>query len=148
MKKYALILLLFSSALLISCAPKQKDFEAGMKVGKIIPQALGHEVEALLADDGDDDTVLGLLLFTKMDKYDRQQLNHVYERGTSDKNSFWTNPGSVVLFQVRPQPAYGNPATRQPCRQAEIIFTIAGKDTKISTNGCRNMEGHWLLEEL
>ena len=81
---------------------------------------------------------------TIMDKYDKEQLNHVYERGVSSKAISWRNPDNNNTYQVTPQPAYRNSQQRD-CRQAEIIATNDITTVKEYVTACRNSDGHWVV---
>jgi surface antigen len=83
----------------------------------------------------------------EMDKYDREQLNHVYERGVSGQPTSWNNPDNGNTYEVRPQPAYSDPASHKPCRQAEIIAVIDGKTERTYSTACRDESGRWQLQD-
>ena len=116
----------------------------GAAAGALIGQAIGHNTEATLigaAVGG----LLGYIVGNEMDKYDRQQLNHVYERGMSGQAAAWVNPDTGNQYRVTPQPAY-NPAPSRICREAEIEAVIDGKREKTYTTACRDEYGHWQLQ--
>lgn len=142
-------LFLSLTLLLSSCAsgPNKAGIGAagGAAGGAILGQAIGHNTEATLigAVAGG---LLGYIIGNEMDKYDRQQLNHVYERGVSGQTSAWRNPDSGNSYQVTPQPAYSNPSTHQPCRQAKIQSIIDGKQETVYSTACRDNNGHWRLQ--
>lgn len=143
-------LLLSLCILLSSCAGGQPN-KAGMGAaggaagGALIGQAIGHNTEATLIGAAVG-TMLGYMIGNEMDKYDREQLNHVYERGVSGQTNSWRNPDNGNQYQVTPQPAYSNPSNRQPCRQAEIQTIIDGKQETAYTTACRDNNGHWQLQ--
>ena len=137
----ALIVLLFTS----SCATKgQTGALGGAAAGGLIGQAIGHSTGATLigvAVGG----MLGYIVGNEMDKYDREQLNNVYERGGSNHRSSWVNPDSGNRYAVTPQPAYQT-ANHQVCRRAEISATIDGKPQRTYSTACRNDYGDWELQ--
>ena len=137
----ALLVLLFTS----SCATKgQTGALGGAAAGGLIGQAIGHSTGATLvgvAGGG----MLGYIVGNEMDKYDREQLNNVYERGGSNQRSSWVNPDSGNRYAVTPQPAYQT-ANHQVCRRAEISATIDGKPQRTYSTACRNDYGDWELQ--
>jgi len=150
MKNTTLISLLIAlTFLLSSCAggPNKAGMGAagGAAGGALLGQAIGHNTEATLigAVAGG---LLGYIIGNEMDKYDREQLNHVYERGVSGQTNAWRNPDNGNTYQVTPQPAYSNGAANQPCRKAEIQSVIDGKQETVYTTACRDRNGHWQLQ--
>ncbi len=150
MKTTILLPLLLSFTLLLSsCAegPNKAGMGAagGAAGGALLGQAIGHNTEATLigmAVGG----LLGYIIGNEMDKYDRQQLNHVYERGVSGQTNSWNNPDNGNSYQVTPQPAYTNASNNRPCRKAEIQSMIDGKQETVYTTACRDQYGHWQLQ--
>lgn len=142
------ILAILSILLLTSCASMNKGQiggATGAGAGAIIGQAIGHNTEATLigmAVGG----MLGYIVGNEMDKYDRQQLNHVYERGVSGQTSSWVNPDKGSQYQVTPQPAYTT-SNNQVCRKAEVKAIIDGKVEKTYTTACRDDYGQWQLQQ-
>jgi surface antigen len=150
MKKSFVIPVILSFALLLSsCAggPNKAGMGAagGAASGALIGQAIGHNTEATLIGAAIG-TMLGYMVGNEMDKYDREQLNHVYERGVSGQSNAWHNPDNGNQFRVTPQPAYSNPVTHQPCRQAEINSVIDGTPQTAYTTACRDNNGRWQLK--
>jgi len=148
MKKVQISIALFAILLLSSCADMNKAQMGGLGgagAGAIIGQAIGHNTEATLIGAAVG-TMLGYIVGNEMDKYDREQLNHVYERGVSGQTSTWTNPDKGNQFRVTPQPAYKGPDNRI-CRKAEITALIDGKEEKAYTTACRDDYGHWQLQQ-
>ncbi len=140
--------LLVLTLLLSSCAdPNKAQMGAGggAVAGALAGQAIGHNTEATLIGAAIG-TMLGYMVGNEMDKYDRQQLNHVYERGVSGQTNGWRNPDSGNSYQVTPQPAYSNSQTKQPCRQAQIQAVIDGKTETTYSTACRDQYGHWQLQ--
>ncbi len=141
---------LILSLLLSSCAdgPNKAGMGAagGAAGGALIGQAIGQNTEATLiglAIGG----MLGYMIGNEMDKFDKQQLNRVYEQGTSGQTNSWRNPDSGNQYQVTPQAAtYPNPSTNQPCRQAEIQTLIDGKTETAYSTACRDSNGRWQLK--
>ena len=139
------ILVLF---LLGACAPTnraQTGAIGGAAGGALIGQMIGHDTESTLIGAAVG-TMLGYIVGNEMDKYDRQELNHVYERGMSGQSAAWTNPDSGNQYQVTPQQAYFPPGTQQPCRKAEIVAFIDGKRETTYTTACRDINGQWQLQ--
>ena len=149
MKQLTALLLVCCALLLMSCANTgmSKGGQGaliGAGAGAIVGQAIGHNTGGTLigaAVGG----MLGYIVGNEMDKYDRQQLNHVYERGVSGSPNTWVNPDSGNQYQVTPQPAYVGPSN-QNCRQAEIIAVIDGKQERTYTTACRDANGNWILQ--
>jgi surface antigen len=149
MKQLTAFLLVCSTFLLISCANTnltkgQQGAMGGAAGGALIGQAIGHNTEATLIGAAVG-TLLGYIVGNEMDKYDRQQLNHVYERGVSGTPTSWVNPDNGNQYQVTPQPAYSTPGNPN-CRQAEIIAVIDGKQERTYTTACRDSHGNWILQ--
>lgn len=149
MKQTIILPVLLSLAIVLSsCAGANKGqvgAGAGAASGALIGQAIGHNTEATLIGAAIG-TMLGYMIGNEMDKYDREQLNHVYERGVSGQTNAWQNPDTGNSYRVTPQPAYSNPTTRQPCRQAEIQAVIDGKVETTYTTACRDRNGRWQLQ--
>jgi hypothetical protein len=90
--KYVSVLALLSLLLLASCANRgQTGAVGGAAAGALIGQAIGHNTEGTLIGAAVG-TMLGYIVGSEMDKYDRQQLDHMYERGVSNQRSTWVNP--------------------------------------------------------
>ena len=148
---FLLPVVLSLSLLLSSCAGNGSPNKAGVGAaggaagGALIGQAIGHNTEATLIGAAIG-TMLGYMVGNEMDKYDREQLNHVYERGVSGQSNAWRNPDNGNQFIVTPQPAYSNPVTHQPCRQATIQSIIDGKSQTVYTTACRDNNGRWQLK--
>ncbi len=115
----------------------------GAAGGAAIGQMIGHNTEATLIGAAVG-TMLGYIVGNEMDKYDKQQLNHVYETGVSNQGSAWINPDSGNQYTVTPQPAYQNSAN-QVCREAEIEAIIDGQPQITKSTACRDANGHWRL---
>lgn len=139
--------LLLTLLALTSCANKaQTGAVGGAAAGAIIGQAIGHNTGGTLIGAAVG-TMLGYIVGNEMDKYDRQQLNHVYERGTSSQPSSWVNPDTGNQYMVTPQPAYQNPSTQRVCRRAEINAVIDGRQEKTYSTACRDEYGQWELQK-
>ncbi|GAB4333362.1 MAG: RT0821/Lpp0805 family surface protein [Desulfobulbaceae bacterium] len=150
MKNATIVIALSLAFLLTSCAQSQltkgqQGAVGGAAAGALVGQIIGHNTEATLIGMAVG-TMLGYIVGNEMDKYDREQLNHVYERGVSGTPSAWVNPDTGNRYTVTPQPAYSNPATEQPCRKAEIIAVIDGKEQKTYATACRDANGQWQLQ--
>ena len=150
MKHITACLLIFSLLLLTSCADSQyskgqQGAAGGAAYGALVGQMIGHNTEATLIGMAIG-TLIGYIVGNEMDKYDREQLNHVYERGVSGSSTSWINPDTGNQYNVTPEPAYSNPQIDQPCRRAEIIAIIDGKQEKTYTTACRDANGQWQLQ--
>ncbi|WP_136809133.1 glycine zipper domain-containing protein [Desulfosediminicola flagellatus] len=147
MKMGIWVLLLCSSLTLVSCGHNWNQGQSGAAIGAaggaIAGQAIGHNTEATLigALVG---TVVGYMVGNEMDKYDRRQLNHVYERGVSGQTSSWRNPDNGNSYSVTPRPASGGASG--PCREAAIEAMIDGKRQTTYTTACRDYNGQWVLQ--
>jgi surface antigen len=133
--KYVSVLALLSLLLLASCANRgQTGAVGGAAAGALIGQAIGHNTEGTLIGAAVG-TMLGYIVGSEMDKYDRQQLDHMYERGVSNQRSTWVNPDTGNQYTVTPQPAYQEPSSRRVCRRAEIEAIIDGRPQRIRPVG-------------
>jgi surface antigen len=143
--KYLSVLALLFLLLLTSCANKaQTGAAGGAAAGALIGQAIGHNTGGTLIGAAVG-TMLGYIVGNEMDKYDRQQLNHMYERGVSNQRSSWVNPDTGNQYTVTPQPAYQEPSSRKVCRRAEIEAVIDGRPERTYSTACRNEYGQWEL---
>ncbi len=142
------ILAVLSILLLASCTGAnmnraQLGAMQGAGAGAIAGQAIGHNTEATLIGTAIGMAV-GYIVGNEMDKYDRQELNHVYERGVSGQTSSWVNPDKGTQYRVTPQPAYTQ--NNHPCRKAEITAVIDGKTQRTYTTACRDDYGRWQIQ--
>ncbi|WP_457573450.1 glycine zipper domain-containing protein [Desulfolithobacter sp.] len=146
--KYISIFVVLGAFLLASCAEQNKaqiGAGGGAVAGALVGQAIGHNTQATLIGAAVG-TMLGYIIGNEMDKYDREQLNHVYERGVSNQPTSWVNPDTGNEYRVVPKPAYTDPETSRVCRQAEIEAVIDGKVEKTYTVACRDENGRWQLQ--
>jgi surface antigen len=151
--KHQFFILIIASIFLTSCTNMQVEegrkgqagAMTGAAAGALIGQAIGHDTEATLIGAALG-TLLGYIVGNEMDKYDRRQLNHVYERGMSGQASGWVNPDTGNQYQVTPKPAY-SPAPSRICREAEILAVIDGRQEKTYTTACRDEYGRWELQK-
>ncbi|MDX9833636.1 MAG: glycine zipper domain-containing protein [Desulfobulbus sp.] len=144
--KYVSVLALLFLMLLASCANRaQTGAVGGGAAGALIGQAIGHNTGGTLIGAAIG-TMLGYIVGSEMDKYDRQQLDHMYERGVSNQRSSWVNPDSGNQYTVTPQPAYQNPSNHRVCRRAEIEAVIDGRAERTYSTACRNEYGQWELQ--
>lgn len=148
MKRCAAILII-AGFFLASCAGTnmnkgQQGALGGAAGGALVGQIIGHNTESTLIGAAVG-TMLGYIVGNEMDKYDRQQLNHVYERGVSGSTASWVNPDTGYQYRVTPQPAYTTPDNRV-CRKAEIDAIINGRQQKTYTTACRDRNGRWQLQ--
>jgi surface antigen len=129
---------------LSSCAPMQ----TGKKKNKAIAtRAVGHNLEVSPRGDAAE-APLFLLVKKKMDRYDREQVNHVFERGLSGRTSSWTNPDKGNQYHLTPLPAFQT-IGKSVCRKAKIEAMINGSDQleTINTKACRANNGHWRISQ-
>lgn len=146
MKHLTAIIALCLLLTLSSCANKgQTGAVGGAAAGALIGQAIGHNTGATLIGAAVG-SMLGYIVGNEMDKYDRQQLNHVYDRGVSNQRSSWVNPDTGNQYAVTPQPAYQDPRSQRICRRAEIEAVIDGKVEKTYSTACRDEYGRWQLQ--
>lgn len=149
MKNILVVLLLCLSFAAVSCTQQGTKGQTGAIVGAAggaaVGQIIGRNTEATLIGAAVG-TMLGYIVGNEMDKYDRQQLNTVYETGRSGQASTWSNPDTGNTYQVTPQPAYTTAASSQPCRRAEISAVIDGKPETTYTTACRDQNGQWILQ--
>ena len=145
--KYVSVLALLFLLLLASCANRaQTGAAGGAAAGALIGQAIGHNTQGTLIGAAVG-TMLGYIVGNEMDKYDRQQLDHMYERGVSNQRSTWVNPDTGNQYTVTPQPAYQEPSSRRVCRRAEIEAVIDGRPERTYSTACRNEYGQWELQQ-
>ena len=145
--KYVSVLALLFLMLLASCANRaQTGAVGGAAAGALIGQAIGHNTGGTLIGAAVG-TMLGYIVGSEMDKYDRQQLDHMYERGVSNQRSSWVNPDTGNQYTVTPQPAYQEPSSRRVCRRAEIEAIIDGRPERTYSTACRNEYGQWDLQQ-
>ena len=145
--KYVSVLALLFLMLLASCANRaQTGAVGGAAAGALIGQAIGHNTGGTLIGAAVG-TMLGYIVGSEMDKYDRQQLDHMYERGVSNQRSSWVNPDTGNQYTVTPQPAYQEPSSRRVCRRAEIEAIIDGRPERTYSTACRNEYGQWELQQ-
>lgn len=141
MWKNLLVLLVFS-ALLCSCTNKaQTGAGSGAAAGAIAGQAIGKDTEATLLGAAIG-AILGYAVGNEMDKADQLRINNAYETVPDGRTSQWINPNNGNQFAVTPQHTYNN-ATKQNCREAEILATIDGRPEKIIQRACRDEYGNW-----
>ena len=145
--KYVSVLALLFLMLLASCANRaQTGAAGGAAAGALIGQAIGQNTGGTLIGAAVG-TMLGYIVGSEMDKYDRQQLDHMYERGVSNQRSTWVNPDTGNQYTVTPQPAYQEPSSRRVCRRAEIEAVIDGRPERTYSTACRNEYGQWELQQ-
>lgn len=144
------LIALFIMLALSSCANKgQTTAAATGAAGTATPTGptIGHHIEATFAG-ASTGGILGNIVDNAMDKYDREQLNHTFERGISNQRTSWVNPDKGALYTVTPQPAYQNAATNRACRKAEIEAVLSGKPQRSFGTACRNASsGSWELQQ-
>lgn len=144
--KYLSIVALLFLLMLSSCATKgQTGALGGAAGGALIGQAIGHNTAGTLIGAAVG-AGLGYIIGNEMDKYDRDRLNSVYERGPSNQRSEWVNPDNGHQYAVTPQPAYQDRASNRTCRRAKVEAVIDGKREKTYSTACRNAYGEWELQ--
>jgi surface antigen len=136
---------------LVSCAPVQtgkKNQAQGKKKNKVVStRAIGHNIEASLRGKTKN-SALALLVSQEMDRYDREQVNHVFERGLSGRTSSWTNPDKGNQYRLTPLPAFQT-IGKSVCRKAKIEAMINGNEQleTISSKACRANNGQWRISQ-
>ncbi len=132
---------------LASCTGQYSRGQSGAAMGAaggaLVGQAIGGNTEATLIGMAVG-TMLGYIVGNEMDKYDRQELNQVYERGVSGQQSSWQNPDSGNAYTVTPQRAVQGKSG--PCRKAEIQAVIDGRQETTYSTACRDESGQWVLQ--
>ena len=145
--KYLSILAILSLLALSACAtgPSRGGIGAGVGagIGAIAGQAIGHNTEGTLIGAAIG-TAVGYMIGNEMDKYDRQELDHVYERGVSNQSSSWVNPDTGYQYSVTPHSAYQS--NNRWCRKAEIDSWIEGRKKTVTITACRNENGQWEIQ--
>lgn len=148
MKGLVTAVILIFSVSLIGCTHQLNKGQSGAGIGAaggaVIGQAIGKSTEATLIGMGFG-ALIGYIVGNEMDKADRTQLNSVYETAPSGQTSSWHNPDSGNSYKVTPEPAY-YPTPQSPCRRAEIIAVIDGRQEKTYSTACRNSAGQWELK--
>ncbi|MFQ5465441.1 MAG: glycine zipper domain-containing protein [Thermodesulfobacteriota bacterium] len=142
--------LVLSLGLLVSgCATKaQSGAGIGALAGAVVGSQLGPS-----GNRGENAIIgaalgafLGYAIGNEMDKYDRTQLNQVYETGRSNTTTKWVNPDTGNRYRVTPKAAYKGPEGR-PCREARIDATVNGKPETVVSTACRASDGMWELQK-
>ncbi len=148
-KTLALLIILL---LLASCAPvrtekKRAQPTAKNNKAKIQKRTIGHDLEISLRK-GVKSNDLALLIRKKMDSYDREQANHVFERGLSGHTSSWTNPDQGNQYRITPLPAYQT-IGKSVCRKAQIEAMLSGGEQlkTIISKACRAKNGQWRISQ-
>jgi surface antigen len=127
--------MLFSLA---SCTHELNRAQSGAVLGAaggaLVGQAIGHDTSSTLIGTAVG-TLLGYMVGNEMDKYDRQRLNYVYERGVSGQTSSWVNPDNGNSYYVTPSAA--TRTASGPCRTATIEATIDGRRETTYGTACQ-----------
>lgn len=138
-------------SLLISCASKRGDNEAGgMIIGGILGGVLGHEIGR--GHGRTMATVLGAMIGTtiggnvgrSMDKIDRIKVSHSLETVRTGVETRWVNPDSGYQYRVVPTRTYQR--NNAPCREYTVDATIGGKSEQIFGTACRQADGNWKVQ--
>ena len=139
---------------LVSCAPvrtgKNNSARDRKKNKAASIRAVGHDIEASLRGKAkkSNSNTLALLVNQEMDRYDREQLNHVFERGLSGQTSSWTNPDKGNQYRLSPLPAFQT-IGKSVCRKAKIEAMINSNDQfkTINSKACRANNGQWRISQ-
>lgn len=150
--------LLLALLLVASCAPARTGKQpvpsksaplpgAQKKQGEKQQPPIGHDLEVILRKSSKDNDLI-FLIRDRMDRYDREQTNHIFERGLSGQTLSWTNPDQGNQYRITPLPAYqtiGNSV----CRKAQIEAMLNGNEQRIIINSkaCRTKNGHWRISQ-
>ncbi len=88
------------------------------------------------------------LVGKKMDSFDKDKLNYVYEFVRSGEATTWRNPKNGNRYQVIPEPAFAHSGkSERPCRRAKINAVINGKNEKTYATACRRLsEAKWEMQ--
>ncbi|MCI5209501.1 MAG: hypothetical protein D3910_12070 [Candidatus Electrothrix sp. ATG2] len=142
MKKKCITALLMLLSL-ASCVPTQP----GKQKKATGPRPIGHDLEVFLRGDAEK-SPLAFLIKKEMDRYDREQVNHVFERGLSGRTSSWTNPDQGNQYRITPLPAYQT-IGKSVCRKATMEVMLNADDQLETKNikACRAKNGQWRLSE-
>ena len=145
MKNVMITVCLVATMFLTGCLANNAQYGAvgGAAGGALVGQAIGKSTEATLIGAGVG-LMLGYIVGNEMDKWDRQNLNNVYETAQTNTTTSWVNPDTQNQYQVTPQSTtlQGN----QWCRDAEIQAVIDGRVETTHTTACRNVRGEWELQ--
>ncbi len=147
MKKYISVAVILSLFLVSGCANMNKaqtGAAGGAASGAVIGQAIGKNTGGTLIGAAVG-TMLGYMVGNELDKYDRQQLNKVFESGQSGQPTSWVNPDTGNSYQATPQPAYQT-ANAQICRDGQVEAVIDGKKEVIHSTTCRDQSGLWRVK--
>jgi len=115
----------------------------GAAGGAVAGQVIGGNTSSTLIGTAVG-TFVGYMIGNEMDKYDRQRLNNVYERGVSGQTSAWVNPDSGNSYSVTPSPA--TTEATGPCRRAEVQAIIDGRSETTYATACRDYTGQWVIQ--
>lgn len=139
-----LMLVLMSSLCSCTAATKSRiGAGGGAAAGALLGQMIGKNTESTLIGAAVG-TMLGYMVGNEMEKYDKIQLNKVYDKSPTGKVSTWTNPDNGNSYSVTPQKTTYN-SDHQPCRKAYITAIIDGKVEKTEAEACRNENGNWTI---
>ena len=149
MRAVTIFLLICSLSILTSCANSQfsKGQQESVDLARNKPPAgpqIGHNLETTISEMAQG-TLVGYIVGREMDRYDRQELNHVFERGVSGSSTSWINPDIGNKYSITPEPAYSSPQSNQPCRKAQLSAIFKGKEETTYTTACREANGQWQL---
>lgn len=147
MKRITLVCSVGLMFMVCSCNYQLNRAQSGAAIGAaggaVVGQAIGGNTEATLIGAAVG-TVLGYVVGNEMDKYDRQQLNSVYEQGPSGQASSWVNPDNGNSYSVTPNRA--TTGGTGPCRNAQIEAVIDGRREITNSTACRDYNGQWVLQ--
>jgi len=82
----------------------------------------------------------------EMDEIDRSQLNRIFERTPSLRETSWHNNKSNKDHIIILQPAHPNLTDKRACRAAQIFLQDeSNTGSSILITGCRENNGQWQL---
>lgn len=146
MKKIISVVILL--VLVTGCAGEYNRAQSGAVIGAasgaVLGQAIGRNTGGTLIGAAIG-TMFGYILGNEMDRADNQRLTTVYETGVSGQAVNWVNPDTGNNYTVTPQPAVIQ-QNGQPCRKAEVLTIIDGKNERTVTTACRDASGQWVLQ--
>lgn len=145
MAALAIIFMLIISGCATTTTKGTSGAAIGAATGAIAGQAIGRSTKGTLlgaAVGG----LIGYIVGNEMDKYDKEQLNQVYESSPSNQRTQWVNPDTHRSYVVTPKPAYTQPSG-QVCREAEILATVDGRPEKVVSTACRDSQGRWVIQK-
>lgn len=150
MKRLA-ILSLLALLVLVGCA-ESKHTVGGAALGGIAGGVIGSQIgkgtgrtAAIIGG-----TLAGAALggyvgsyLDRMDKMDRQNLNHTLETTPTKETTQWRNPDTNTAYAVTPTETYQQRDTGRYCREYTTEVMIGGEMEKAYGTACRREDGVW-----